>query len=87
FYNDYISKSKDNDNDSYELGDNDHDPNQISIDMDDDMEDIPDVECNVFDNNLKTERPPNAIELSVMLLLLWKKHSISKAAVNDICRI
>ncbi|CAF3138020.1 unnamed protein product [Rotaria socialis] len=87
FYNDYISKSKDNDNDSYELGDNDHDPNQISIDMDDDMEDIPDVECDVFDNNFKTERPPNAIELSVMLLLLWKKHSISKAAVNDICRI
>ncbi|CAM4840057.1 unnamed protein product [Rotaria magnacalcarata] len=87
FYNDYISKSKDNDNDSYELGDNDHDANQISIDMDDDMEDIPDVECNVFDNNFKTERPPNAIELSVMLLLLWKKHSISKAAVNDICRI
>ena len=33
------------------------------------------------------DRLPNTTELSVMLVFLWRRHSLSKAAVDDICRI
>ncbi|CAF1459034.1 unnamed protein product [Rotaria sp. Silwood1] len=58
-----------------------------SIDTNDDAEEIYEAQCNVFDNDFETQQPPNATELSVMLLFVWRKHSMSKAVVNDICRI
>jgi hypothetical protein len=55
--------------------------------MYDDVEEISDVQFDLSDNEFEAERPPNATELSVMLLFVWKRHSISKAAANDVCRI
>ncbi|CAF1681668.1 unnamed protein product [Rotaria sp. Silwood1] len=79
--NDYNNKFKDND--LHEFSDDGTD----SIDTNDDVEEIYEAQCNVFDNDFETQEPPNATELSVMLLFVWRKHSMSKAAVNDICRI
>lgn len=41
----------------------------------------------MFDGDGEKEQLPTATELSVMLIFIWRRHSISKEAVNDICRI
>ncbi|CAF1422199.1 unnamed protein product [Rotaria sordida] len=79
--NDYNNKFKDND--LHEFSDDGTD----SIDTNDDAEEIYEAQYNVFNNDFENQQSPNATELSVMLLFVWRKHSMSKAAVNDICRI
>ncbi|CAF2896547.1 unnamed protein product [Rotaria sp. Silwood2] len=74
FHNDHINKLKD------------HDLHRFSDD-DDDVEGNSDVEFDLCNDKFEAERPPNATELSVMLLFVWRQHSMSKAAANDICRI
>ena len=54
---------------------------------DDGIEECPDFQNNFYDNYFENERLPDVTELSVMLFFTWKRHNISKAAANDICRI
>jgi hypothetical protein len=58
-----------------------------SMDADNHEDDIFNMDYDTFDDQLETEREPNATELSIMLLFLWRKHSMTKAAINDICKI
>ncbi|CAF1050950.1 unnamed protein product [Rotaria sordida] len=44
-------------------------------------------QSNSFNQETMCDSSPNATELSVMLIFLWKRHSLSKAAMDDICRI
>ncbi|CAF3250418.1 unnamed protein product, partial [Rotaria sp. Silwood2] len=80
--NDYNNKFKDND-----LHEFDDDDDTDSTDTNNDAEEIYEAQYNVFGNDFETQQPPNATELSVILIFVWRKHSMSKAAVNDICRI
>ncbi|CAF3983195.1 unnamed protein product [Adineta steineri] len=59
----------------------------ISSAIDDDTGEIPEFLCNVFHNEFYNGRLSNATELSVMLLFVWKRHSLNKATAKDICRI
>ena len=58
-----------------------------SADIFKETEEIFEDQYNLFDSEFDAERPPNASELSVMLLFVWRRHSMSKAAADDICRI
>ncbi|CAF2091928.1 unnamed protein product [Rotaria magnacalcarata] len=58
-----------------------------SSDKNDDVEEMFETQYNTFDSDFEAQQPPNATELSVMLVFVWRRHSMSKAAANDICRI
>ncbi|CAF1005709.1 unnamed protein product [Rotaria magnacalcarata] len=79
---DDINKAHDDEYDDDEDGDEDE-----GEDEDDGIEESQDFQNNFYDNDFENERLPNATELSVMLFFTWKRHNISKAAANDICRI
>ncbi|CAF4896216.1 unnamed protein product, partial [Rotaria sp. Silwood2] len=79
--NDHNKKFKDDDFYEFDYGDTD------SIDMNDDVEETSEAQYNVFNDDFETQQPPNATELSVMLVFVWKRYAMSKAAANDICRI
>ncbi len=75
---------------NYEDEDNDRDNNyedKDDEDEDDDIEETPEAQSNFSDNQFESERLPNATELSIMLFFTCKRHNISKAGANDICRI
>ncbi|CAF5119750.1 unnamed protein product, partial [Rotaria magnacalcarata] len=84
FYND-----RNNIGDGNKVNDDeyDNDNEYNDEDEDDSIEETPDFQNNFYDNYFETERLPDATELSVILFFTWKRHNISKAAVNDICRI
>jgi hypothetical protein len=81
--NDYINKFN---HDLDGLNDDNNDDTS-SNDVYDNTDEIPEVQHNLFNDEFETERPPSATELSVMLLFLWRRHSMSKTAVTDICCI
>ncbi|CAF4471332.1 unnamed protein product, partial [Rotaria magnacalcarata] len=58
-----------------------------SSDKNDDVEEMFETQYNTFNSDFEAQQPPNATELSVMLVFVWRRHSMSKAAANDICRI
>ncbi|UJR24863.1 hypothetical protein I4U23_006232 [Adineta vaga] len=71
------------DNDCEAKADDDID----SSDVHHDIEEHPEVQSNFSKNRLESERLSDSTELFVLLFFTWKRHSISKAAANDICRI
>ncbi|CAF4735968.1 unnamed protein product, partial [Rotaria sp. Silwood2] len=73
--NDYNNKFKDND-----LHEFDDDDDTDSTDTNNDAEEIYEAQYNVFGNDFETQQPPNATELSIILIFVWRKHSMSKAA-------
>ncbi|CAF3879337.1 unnamed protein product, partial [Rotaria sp. Silwood1] len=92
FYNDRNNIGDDNDGDKAD--DDEHDEDEYEDEYededeseDDGIEESPDFQNNFYDNYFENERLPDATELSVMLFFTWKRHNISKAAANDICRI
>ncbi|CAF4705388.1 unnamed protein product, partial [Rotaria sp. Silwood2] len=77
-------KADDDEHDEDEYEDEDEDESEGE---DDGIEESPDFQHNFYDNYFENERLPDVTELSVMLFFTWKRHNISKAAANDICRI
>ncbi|CAF1662541.1 unnamed protein product, partial [Adineta ricciae] len=76
--------------DSFQLNDvgsSDGSDNNDDESEDDDVEEISNAQSDFYDDYCEKQRLPDATELSVMLFLFWKRHNISKAAANDICRI
>ena len=74
--------------DDDEIDDDGIDDDETDYDeTDNDIDVTSDSETTFNSNQDKNERLPNATELSVMLFFTWKRHNISKAAANDICRI
>lgn len=93
FHNDRNNTGGDDDGDGsggeYEEEDDDEDEYDEEAEGEgkDGFEEIPDIQSNLHDNYSENSRLPDATELSVMLFFTWKRHNISKAAANDICRI
>ena len=80
----YDDDGHDDDADDTESGDDDDGDSSVAFN---DIEKTRDVQCDLSDDEYEIDRSPNATELSIMLFFLWRKHCISKAAANDICRI
>ena len=55
--------------------------------MNDNVEEICEEKYHAFNNNIQSERSPSAAAFSVMLLFVWRRQTMSKAAINDICRL
>ncbi|CAM4787189.1 unnamed protein product [Rotaria magnacalcarata] len=87
FYNDRNNIGDGNDGNKVNDDEYDNDNEYNDEDEDDSIEESPDFQNNFYDNYFETERLSDATELSVMLFFTWKRYNISKAAVNDICRI
>ena len=72
----------------------DHDSDQLEDDEDQhifetifDQENMTCFQSHSYKEQAMNDRLPNTTELSVMLVFLWRRHSLSKTAIDDICRI
>jgi len=65
----------------------DADDNQFMSAENNNKEKRSEFQSNSSNQQTINDRPPDTTELSVMLIFLWRRHSLSKAAMNDICRI